>query len=212
MKYFFLLIISLLILSCGKQKTVKLPEINYSKIRDVTDVSAAYLFYNETKKDSIELNRKNLISTTNWLINVDKRLTLKQVIPQIQFLQDKKANAGHKNENSKNYFTCNDISKKNLGFLDFTNVKYKLLKNPNKHKTIIINSLNDILIINNNNLIKTTYKENFEAILKANFNTNDVIFLQFYNQLSFQDYITFKSLILYKLGLKQHISDNEFII
>ena len=73
----------------------------------------------------IELNRKNLIITTNWLVNVDKRLTLDQAIPSIIFLQDKKRNAKmHRNDNAGNYYTCHDIAINNLGFLDFTNVYY----------------------------------------------------------------------------------------
>ena len=87
--YYYLLLFSLLI-SCGQDKTVQLPEIKHADISKINDVSAAYLFYDESKADSVELNRKNLISTTNWLVNVDKRLTLKQIIPHIKFLQDKK--------------------------------------------------------------------------------------------------------------------------
>ncbi len=30
----------------------------------------------------------------------------------------------HKNEDAKNYFTCNDTSIKNLGFVEFTDVNY----------------------------------------------------------------------------------------
>ncbi len=127
MKNVSLLVILLLIFSCGKDKIVQLPEINHSEISEINDVSAAYLFYDETLPDSLEFNRKNLISTTNWLVNVDKRLTLKQAMPHIKFLQEKKQNAGHKNDNAKNYFTCNDTSKKNLGFIEFTDVVYHLI-------------------------------------------------------------------------------------
>ena len=74
-----------MIYSCGNEKILQLPEINHSDITEILDVSHAYLFYDETKPDSIELNRKNLISTTNWLVNVDKRLTLDQAIPSIVF-------------------------------------------------------------------------------------------------------------------------------
>ena len=89
-----LYIVSLLLfLSCNNNKVVQLPEMEQADITEIIDVSPAYLFYDETKKDSIELNRKTLISTTNWLVNVDKRLTLKQAIPKIKFLQDKKRNA-----------------------------------------------------------------------------------------------------------------------
>lgn len=123
MKKITLLLLITLIFSCNK-KVVELPEISHSDITEIQDVSAAYLFYDETQPDSVELNRKNLISTTNWLVNVDKRLTLKQAIPHIKFLQEKKANGAHKNENAKNYYTCHDTSRNNLGFVEFTNVIY----------------------------------------------------------------------------------------
>ena len=117
--------ICVLILSCTKDKVILLPEIKTATIIDIKDISPAYLFYNEALPDSVELNRKNLISTTSWLVNVDKRLTLEQAIPKIKYLQDKKRNAKiHKNEAAKNYFTCNDLSRKNLGFIEFTDVYY----------------------------------------------------------------------------------------
>src|SRR5690606_15935928 len=125
MKNIYLLISLLFLFSCGNEKVVQLPEINHSNISEIQDVSAAYLFYDASNQEGYELNRKNLISSTNWLVNVDKRLTLKQVIPQIKFLQNKKQTSSHKNENAKNYFTCNDISKKTLGFIEFTDVIYE---------------------------------------------------------------------------------------
>ena len=38
----------------------------------------------------------------------------------------------HKNENARNFYTCNDTSIKNLGFIDFTEVYYKLLTGEQK--------------------------------------------------------------------------------
>jgi len=51
-------------------------EVENAEITEVLDVSPAYIFYDETQPDSTLFNRKNLIGTTNWLVNVDKRLTL----------------------------------------------------------------------------------------------------------------------------------------
>ncbi len=106
MKYICVIVLSQLILSCSKDKSVLLPEIQNASITEITDISPAYIFYDETQPDSVELNRKNLIGTTNWLFNVDKRLTLEQAMPKIMFLQDKKRNKQmRKNENARNYFT-----------------------------------------------------------------------------------------------------------
>ncbi len=124
-KYYFILTISLFIQSCNNERVIQLPEIENAKITEVLDVSPAYIFYDETQPDSTLFNRKNLIGTTNWLVNVDKRLTLRQAIPHIQYLQDRRKKASmHKNEAAKNYFTCNDTSINNLGFVEFTNVNY----------------------------------------------------------------------------------------
>ena len=188
--------------SCGNGKVIQLPEINNSEITEINDVSAAYLFYDETKKDSVELNRKNLISTTNWLINVDKRLTLKQVIPHIKFLQDKKKNAGHKNENAKNYFTCNDTSRSNLGFIEFTDVVYH--NDDNEHiinsdtdlTNLIVSDLNHINIVTMDNRLIKTNKTSLIKIIKDSLISDSkqyVIYLGFTNNLTFQDYISIKS-------------------
>ena len=208
MRCLYLLLV-LFISSCTDKKTLLLPEIKNAKITEVLDVSPAYIFYDESQPDSTLLNRKNLISTTNWLVNVDKRLTLKQAMPHIQFLQNKKRNAKmHKNENAKNYFTCNDTSIENLGFLEFTNVFYKyenpdfilsLKENPDNFtmlkffedgKLTIYNISEDAKIIvgEKGNVFSV---EDFNPILKSL--ENKVFVLLFQQEMSFQNYITVKS-------------------
>lgn len=119
----FILIISLFV-SCSDRE-VQLPHTTNNDITEVLDVSPIYIFYDETKADSVDFNRNNMISTTNWLVNIDKRLTLKQVLPHLQFLQKKRHGDGmHKNENAKNYFTCFNPESKNLSFIEFTNTNF----------------------------------------------------------------------------------------
>ena len=228
MKNIVLLIAISLVLSCGKDKVVLLPEISHSDISDLKDVSAAYIFYDETKQDSTELNRRNLISTTNWLINVDKRLTLKQVIPHIKFLQDKKGNSSHKNENARNYFTCNDTSKKNLGFIEFTDVIYheETIREYNKnhvYKTkpdqeiyIEVRSLDSISVHFATGDCTSTNPTNKDDLLngiKSDLLQEGLIVLHlgYYKNSSFQDYIDIKSK-LNSLDLGHVIiSKDEFI-
>ena len=227
MRYTFILCLSIFIISCGKDKVLQLPEISYSEISEINDVSAAYLFYDETKTDSVELNRKNLISSTNWLINVDKRLRIKQVIPHIKFLQEKKRNSSHKKENSKNYFTCNNTSKKNLGFIEFTAIDYheepagdffSETKNIPKGTrfSIVFYSPEKIEITGfiEELITKTTNQSKLTKTLSNLFNQHNIqieIILNFHQNLSFQDYISFKSLLL-KLDLENvTISNHEFI-
>lgn len=225
MKNIYLLIISLFIISCGKDKVVQLPEINHSDISEIQDVSAAYLFYDESNHEGFELNRKNLISTTNWLVNIDKRLTLKQVIPQVKFLQDKKQNSEHKKEGAKNYFTCNDLSKKNLGFMEFTNVVYheessetymsniSEFKDMQNLKPISFNLNGEISIINPNSepFIIMTNKNELLNELKKMDTIKSTLYFNFNEMLTFQDYITYKYMLLKSDFKYLKISNQEFI-
>lgn len=220
-----LLILAILLFSCAKERVLQLPEITLSNITELNDVSAAYLFYDETQLDSIDLNRKNLISTTNWLINVDKRLTLKQAIPKIKYLQDKKQNSSHKNKNAKNYFTCHDLSQNNLGFIEFTHIiyNYETIEslfsetsdlNQTEHSIPInFNTNGDIFILNPNEkpfVIKSN-KETFHKDLQKIDSTNTSITLKFDKDLVFQDYISYKNLLLNADLKNASISNIEFI-
>ena len=214
-----LISIALLFFSCGNEKVLQLPEIKNADITEVLDVSPAYIFYDETKQDSVELNRKNLIISTNWLVNVDKRLTLEQALPSIIKLQEKKRNATmHKNEKAKNYYTCNDTSIKNLGFIDFTDVEYRLNYSEDNYEDIeiddnsfdinlIINSLEDITINSfmisgetNLNKLNDYLKEKLNVLnLDDKEHGGDFYNLQigFNKSLSFQDYISIKSKLMH---------------
>ena len=215
MKFFYLLLV-LYLTSCTSDKIVKLPEIKRASITEVHDVSAAYLFYDETQPDNIELNRKNLISTTNWLVNVDKRLKLGQAIPKIIFLQDKKRNASiHKNDAAKNYYSCNDTSIKNLGFIEFTNVYYHM---DQKAEDFIKQSSFDYILIDIPKDVDLNFVDSLLLDLKK-FNNNSEelnsqishVLLNFDHSINFQQYILVKSRLQELDNSKIQIDNNEFI-
>ena len=216
------LVCLLLLFSCNK-KTVQLPEISHSEITEITDLSPAYIFYDETQPDGVKLNRKNLIISTNWIVNVDKRLNLSQVVPKVQILQEKRRNASiHKNETAKDYFSCHDTSIKNLGFLEFTNIEYRLAdpssynKQPNSNSVFIsTNSLEkiEIMPLYGKRQISTAKLSDFinkiDSISKENDERKEII-LAFSKNLTFQDYITIKSQLNH-LNDSHIISNQEFI-
>ncbi|WP_289045822.1 hypothetical protein [uncultured Olleya sp.] len=230
---FLFITVLFLFFSCGNEKVLQLPEIQNADITEVLDVSPAYIFYDETKQDSVELNRKNLIISTNWLVNVDKRLTLEQALPSIIKLQEKKRIATmHKNEKAKNYYTCNDTSVKNLGFIDFTDVIYKNLeikKDTIEKPTFLPKGYNrriDGLFANsplsvffNKDLnleigSKILSLNEFIEKVKLNFKETNAIGhykLNFNKKMNFQDYITIKSKLLKMNGKYFSLNNNEFI-
>jgi len=222
------LILVVLFTSCNK-KTVLLPETTNQEITEILDVSPVYVFYDESKPDSTEFNRKNIISTTNWLVNIDKRLSLKQLFPHLEYLQTKRNKDGmHKNENAKNYFTCSNSELQNLAFIEFTDVIYnrglsndyfKKISDIPIHKKIQIDitSSNDVTFLKYNNdeiVIDSTIKSDFLNGLKDIQNqTNESIeiVLNFNENITFQDYISYKTLLL-ELDLDNvTISNYEFI-
>ncbi|WP_299521418.1 hypothetical protein [Winogradskyella sp.] len=215
-----ILILSILTSGCSNERVLQLPEIENAEITEVLDVSPAYIFYDGTQPDSTLFNRKNLIGTTNWLVNVDKRLTLKQAIPHIQYLQEKrKKKSMHKKEGAKNYFTCNDTTIENLGFIEFTDVNYR----DSNYKLAEIDSL---CFMNINSLQNVTFskvidlnikfsKENlisaYNNFIKKEYGNSVKIVLNFNKNLSFQDYISIKSELEKLKSDKALIDTNEFI-
>ncbi len=112
--------------SC-QNKEVLLPQSNETIVTDVKDHSPIYFFFKTEEKDTlVDVNRKNAISSTNWLFNIDKRLPLRKVILEVKKLQSKKESSLHKSETAENYFTYTDTVKKTMAFLSFTKVIYKL--------------------------------------------------------------------------------------
>lgn len=231
MRFLFLFLLFVLC-SCAKQRVIKLPEIKSAKITEVNDISPIYIFYDETQLDSTLFNRKNMIGTTNWLVNVDKRLTLKQVFPHLQYLQNKRRKSEiHKNENARNYFTCNDLNLKNLGFLDFTTTLYKdvVLKTTNQADTVnniglmpdelkkypnvkvVVFSIDKIQIHYFNDYKNRTPFFKLEN-LKSELNQFkiEVLELNFNKNLTFQDYISVKEKF-YSIINTSDISDLEYV-
>ena len=221
----FTLLFLILLTSCNK-KTVLLPETNNKDITEILDVSPVYLFYDETQPDSTEFNRKNMISTTNWLVNIDKRLTLKQILPHLQYLQDKRHGDGmHTNKSAKNYFTCSNPELQNLAFIEFTDVVYhnessgdylskvSNLSDSRNAISIVFNLNDEITFIDSNSksFISKINSNHLIQSIKENDSLENIIYLNFHEDLNYQDYITYKSLLL-ELDLKHSkISNQEFL-
>ncbi|WP_066224523.1 hypothetical protein [Formosa haliotis] len=213
MKQFFLLLIFLVCISCSGEKELQLSEIMHSKIFDIKDVSPAYLFYDLEAEDSISLNKQNLISTTNWLVNVDKRLTLKQAIPVLIGLQNKKRDASHKNKDAKNYFTAFNPEKKTLCFIEFTNVIYHADTSVNQYIKAG-NITPDIVTVGVEGIRfqDTTYSaEKFISLLNSTPDKDYKFILNLDKQLPFQEYMHIKDLLLTVTNSSILINTNEFI-
>lgn len=194
MKYFSLIIIFLLF-SCEEKKDVLLPKSNVTIVKDVQDHSPIYIFFKTVGKDTIaEVNRKSSIISTNWILNIDKRLPLKLVIPEVMKLQKKKRDdSAHKNENAENYYSYADSIGKNMAFLPFTKVYYTIGKPTNGGFIFYFRKGNDIVVINEKLEVKKS--EVLKYFYQINFAVNPEIILMFDKNMSYEEYIQNKILI-----------------
>ena len=193
MKYFSVVILFVL-LSCGNKEDILLPKSNVTIVSDVVDHSPIYIFFRTKGKDTLaEVNRKNSIISTNWILNIDKRLPLRLVIPEVMKLQEKKRNeVAHKNEKAENYYSYADSIGKNMAFLPFTKVYYRMEKAHNDGvKIYFIKGSNNVLV--NSMSIKKSkvaqYIYNIDYIIPPK------ILLIFDKEMSYDEYIQSKILI-----------------
>jgi hypothetical protein len=193
MKYFSLIILFILF-SCGNKEAVLLPKSNVTVVGDVVDHSPIYIFFRTKGKDTLaEVNKKNEIISTNWIFNIDKRLPLRLVIPEVLKLQEKKRNeVAHKNELAENYYSYADSIGKNLAFLPFTKVYYKMEK-PERTGFLIYFKKGNEMVLVNKTLIKKD--EVLDYIYSIDHAINPKTLLLFDKNMSFQEYIQNKILI-----------------
>lgn len=208
MKKTITILLGLLCFSCENKKEIELAKGNKTIVADVQEHSPIYIFFKIDKKDTIaDVNRKNSIASTNWIFNIDKRLPLRLVVPELMKLQTKKEVSIHKNEAAENYFSYDNYTKKSLSFLPFTKVKYILGK-----------PINNELYFGKNDLIKfnssVIKKEEMQYLLN-NLSSEDQseISISFDKNCSFNEYIKYKILLcdlkISKKGIS--ISNKEYI-
>lgn len=205
MKYFTLIVLFTLF-SCGNKEAVLLPKANTTIVKNVVDLSPIYIFFRIKGKDTLaEVNRKNSIISTNWILNVDKRLPLRLAIPEIMKLQQKKREEkAHKNEKAENYYSYADTIGKNLAFIPFTNVYYKMEK---PIGTIIFFNKNNEILIENQVFKKEKLQDLINNVLPKD--VAATFLFRFDKDLSFGSYIQNKIFIeSLKVEMK---STQEFI-
>ena len=205
MKYYTLIVLFALF-SCGNKEDVLLPKAAVTIVKNVDDLSPIYIFFRTKGRDTLaEVNRKNSIISTNWILNVDKRLPLRLVIPKIMKLQQKKREEkAHKNENAENYYSYADTIGKNLAFIPFTNVYYKMERPIGT--VIFFNKNNEILIEN-----QVFKKEKLQDLINTNLSKDSTttLLFTFDKDLSFGSYLQNK---IYIESLKVQMKSNrEFI-
>ena len=203
MKKILVTLLAFALFSCN-EKEVLLPEVDTTIVEKVENLSPIYIFFEVKGKDTVaELNRKNAISSTNFIFNIDKRLPLKFVLPEVIKAVAKKEASAHKDSTSQNYYSYSDIKKKQLAFVPFTKMKYKLEKP--KSGSVIYFSKNQIVVDN-----VPFEKEKFEKYIE-NLSVEDLYKCNFCfdKNDSYENYI--KNLVFIKSLDIKRIHTEEYI-
>lgn len=211
------LLIVFVLTSCNFQEEILLPKADYSEVKTMKDHSPIYFFFRIKNNDTlVEVNKNNIIGTTNWIFNIDKRLPLKLVVPEIAKLQKKRSGASHKNENAGMYFSYSDSIGKNLAFSVFTTAQFAPKNTLSKkyiaqyqdfykqyeNVSIVFGKKNSIYL--NDALVTDKQKINFmiDFILFTAQKGKVMIHLNFDESLLYNDYIK------NKLAVKKILSEN----
>lgn len=119
------ILIFFIAIGCSK-KEILLPRLGIPGVQEMYNHSQVWFFYNVEGTDTVAVvNRKNTISTTHWIYNIDKRLPLRSIIPDISKLKHKHANSIHSEEGMLDYFSYADTITGKLSFLAFDKVQYR---------------------------------------------------------------------------------------
>lgn len=105
-KLLFLFVLAIFMTSCS-QKEMKISRSDYSVETEIDDFSPAYILKNDEGKT--ELQQNSLIGNTNWVLSVERDLTLGEVAPFLQELTEKKFQKDGVHEDPKDiYFVYSD--------------------------------------------------------------------------------------------------------
>lgn len=219
-----LILLSIISISCSK-KEVKIPTLSELGIQEIQNYSEVWMFFQLTDNDTIaDINRKNTISTTHWIYNIDKRLPLKSIIPSIIILKYKHANSMHSEKGMHDYFSYSDTISKKLSFIAFDTVEYKT--DSLHSKSYIKKNSNEYGAFNNINLTfneadywingNSTDEKDFKStIIKfININLDDrptMLHLNFNKEITYQHYLSIKTMVNSLIGNNISISNIEFI-
>lgn len=205
MNKFLLLFTVLVLFSCGEKKEILLPKADVTVVKTVSDISKIDFFFKTENKDTLaEINKNAIITATNWVFNIDKRLPLKTILPDVIKLQEKKLKKKSDEDLPKdNFYSYADSIGKNLAFLPFTNTTYKTEKP--KQGIMVYFAKNNQVFVNN---IQVN-RENLEKyIININPNLEDVNYC-------FDKNMLFENYILNRLFLKtiehKNIGFTEFV-
>lgn len=124
MKFSHLVVFTIFFVSC-QNRDVKLPINDNTGLHEVWDNSRVYVIFEEKNGDTLaQVKLGQIISTSHWLVAVDRRFKLKHVVSPLQIILKKRhKKTVHSKEGMHAYFTFLDSIQNKISFVDFDSIQ-----------------------------------------------------------------------------------------
>lgn len=214
-KFYPILILHLLLLFGCEKKQVQLPLIDIPGMSEIQNHSSIWVFL-DTKdgKSRAKLNKNNKILNTHWIYNIDKRLTMGELVPLlIEMQKAKNKDSMHKKEGMKSYFSYADISGDKISLTPFLQTNFiSVLKSDTDSLIepclIKLEIWGDQVKINNDVLTLDSLFTILENDSTCKEEKSVQIQLSYDDQTSYQDYLRVKTFLMFN---EINCSTNEYV-
>lgn len=202
MKKIFLVfpLLLILILGCQEQQ-VQLPIIEMAGITEIQNHSSIWIFYDAQDADGKAiLNKNNKIINTHWIFNIDKRLTMKTVVPHLRDMQENRdKDSMHKKGDMLSYFSYADTSLNQISLTPFLLVVFTTEEEEFDNQELIedtylsvVEISNEFIKLNNRIVDLQDLEAELKALKKDSAVENSLVRLMYDEDTEFQNYLQTK--------------------
>lgn len=131
-KYTMLCLLCLMLVVSCQKKAIQLPVIPISGISEIQNHSSIWIFAEKVDGKIVpRLNKNNKILNTHWIFNIDRHLSMGQVLPLlIQMQENKNKDSMHKKEGMKSYFSYADTAENQISLIPFPQTNFQTRPSP----------------------------------------------------------------------------------
>lgn len=135
MKVLKYLLLGIVLIACNP-KSVTLPLSEHNGIADTLYNNSQIWIFNQEGKPQLNFNNK--ISTTDWIIHIDRDLKMQHVLPLLDSIESlRKKKSIHKNEAARNYLSYMNPKSKRIELVENS------FKTPNDDELLEISIKNE---------------------------------------------------------------------
>ena len=197
-KILFLVVTLTLFTSCTKT-VLLLPQLNITGETAIQNHSEIWVYYDEDTKQA-DVNKNNLITTTHWIINMDRRLSIAETTPVLQMVKSKRAKKSiHSAEGMRDYIGYSNTLDKNVSAFRIDSITYIMLP---KAEMKTLNTNNSCTIID---FKPSSISINEKEFTLEKWNTSVLDSIKGCVQLQYDQRISYQKYMEYRLSIPKEL-------